>query len=575
MFKNMIILFISIFVFIACGSGGSSSGVGMVSSITSSDQTAKLIDSPIAGVDYKTESKSGITASDGSFDYSSSDKSVTFKIGSLLLGTLDLSKLNNDKNILVSEVLGLERTNTSDTNLKKVLRFIQSLDDDNNPANGINITDDIKANITDTSDIKNLDIDSLGALVLKTGKSLISEVDALKHYTEVLKNSFNMNIDENDLSSGKIKNSGFLSHYLNFVPIGYDNANVLEISKDESKIFVVEQKYMKNGVDDVLKIIDISDLNNPVTLGTYTAQGYIYHAQLSFDQSKLYLMDMQGGFKILDISNLSSPTLLSSYVTDVGGFAYDIAISKHESKVYISDNTHEFKILDISNPAIPALLGKYVSSGYPIYTTLSDDGTKVYIHEYDSITRTNLNLVVLDVTDSASPTFLGNYPNLGHVSYLTLSKDGLTAYINSDNEGLRVLDISNPANIKALGSYLLPGNTKRIMLSKNETKVYSIDNNDLKIIDISNPSNLTLLGDISLSNIESIVLSNDETRVYVAGGIDMRIVDISNLGTPNLLEKTPYPGTYTYEIGLSKDNTKVFILDTTGFVVSELTKDAL
>ncbi len=179
-------------VFIACGGGGGGSS-GSVASSTKSDTS--IHDSAVQGLDYILKSKNiitqeGVTKAGGIFAYASSDESVTFKLATLDLGTFDFHKMKADKKILVGEVLGLERTNTTNKELIKILRVLQTLDD-NSDEDIIHINNDIKDSIKEympnTTSIKDLDIEKLRELVKKVStKDLISELLAVNHYQKTI-----------------------------------------------------------------------------------------------------------------------------------------------------------------------------------------------------------------------------------------------------------------------------------------------------------------------------------------------------------------------------------------------------
>ena len=223
---RLLILSLFSLVFIACGGGGSSS-----SSSTKDTKQPELSihDSAIQGLDYILKSKEGlrkegVTKKGGIFPYTSTDTSVTFKIGNLLIGTFNLSGLNTDKKILIGEVLGLGRDTPTNKNavLIKVLRVLQSLDDDGDLENGIMISDDIKKKISKAinkgKNIKNIDIDNLVKNIAE--KTLVSEEDALAHYKNTLDNldkSINLSAISGDkqitLSWNKVSGATYNIYY--------------------------------------------------------------------------------------------------------------------------------------------------------------------------------------------------------------------------------------------------------------------------------------------------------------------------------------------------------------------------
>ncbi len=99
--------------------------------------------SGFSGVAYETETESGIVSSEGYYRYKPGEN-VTFKIGKTVIGTTearpnltlaDLVEINEDEE-------NQEAVNTA--------RFMMTLDFDNNPNNGIEIVEQIRALLIDT-----------------------------------------------------------------------------------------------------------------------------------------------------------------------------------------------------------------------------------------------------------------------------------------------------------------------------------------------------------------------------------------------------------------------------------------
>ena len=153
---------------IGCGGGSSSNNT----SPTSTVKEAQLVDSAIQGVDYTTNSLSGITDESGTFQYNSTDTTITFKVGSLTLADFNLSKLNSDNKLLPADIFDVNRTNTTDANLLKFIRVVQSLDNDNNPDNGILIDDNTKGFLSTDINIKDANISQLQTIMISANKTL-------------------------------------------------------------------------------------------------------------------------------------------------------------------------------------------------------------------------------------------------------------------------------------------------------------------------------------------------------------------------------------------------------------------
>lgn len=103
-----------------------------------STQQGTLVDAPIANIAYQSTSHSGRTTASGQFDYVA-DETTTFSIGSFTLGAMTNNAIDTDKKVFFTDIFGLDRGTTTPTKLVNALRFIQSLDTDNDPSTS-NIT---------------------------------------------------------------------------------------------------------------------------------------------------------------------------------------------------------------------------------------------------------------------------------------------------------------------------------------------------------------------------------------------------------------------------------------------------
>lgn len=152
-----------------CGGGG---GGGSSSSVT-----GFLIDGAVEGVEYTCGSTTGLTGSDGAFSCTAFP--VTFKIGSITLGSI--ATLPNDSKVLPQDLVGVDRNSTNDQKVLNIAQLLQSLDDDNNPANGIKITSAIKAGFTQAINLQQQTANQVQDLVTGTGKAFVDSNTAQAH----------------------------------------------------------------------------------------------------------------------------------------------------------------------------------------------------------------------------------------------------------------------------------------------------------------------------------------------------------------------------------------------------------
>lgn len=179
-------------LFISCGSNTTSS---------STNHTGYLVDANVSGVQYECGDSKGITANDGSFTFNYSCNDIVFKIGSITLASMKISNVPDDHIFYITDIT--QRSNRNDTNntsVKNIIRLLQTLDDDSNPDNGIQITKEIRDNITnniyDNVSSNNISENDLKSIVQDANltKELVSPTKALVHFEQILRDN-NISVD--------------------------------------------------------------------------------------------------------------------------------------------------------------------------------------------------------------------------------------------------------------------------------------------------------------------------------------------------------------------------------------------
>ena len=115
----------------ACGGGSSSSGGGGSSGTATKTETGVFTDSAVEGIHYQTSpgNKRGTTTALGEYDYVEGDM-VVFSIGDTALPAVTAT----------GRVTPADMADGNDADVViNVLRLLQTLDDDDNPDNGISI----------------------------------------------------------------------------------------------------------------------------------------------------------------------------------------------------------------------------------------------------------------------------------------------------------------------------------------------------------------------------------------------------------------------------------------------------
>jgi len=123
--KQLLWLILSLAV-VACGGGVDGKGEDRV-------KTGKFVDSAVQGLNYVCGDLTGITDRDGRFQYRE-ECQVQFRVGEIVIGTTPGA-------LVVTPVeLVSAAKDQNDPTVVNIARFLQTLDDDGNPSNGITIT---------------------------------------------------------------------------------------------------------------------------------------------------------------------------------------------------------------------------------------------------------------------------------------------------------------------------------------------------------------------------------------------------------------------------------------------------
>ena len=122
------IVVIAVITILGTACGGGSGGGDPVDPVV---ESGTFIDSAVEGLRFETPTQSGLTDNNGTFKYIKGE-AVSFYIGDILLGTSTGAKQVTPMNFVPG-------SSSNNPQVINILRFVQSLDEDNNPDNGIRI----------------------------------------------------------------------------------------------------------------------------------------------------------------------------------------------------------------------------------------------------------------------------------------------------------------------------------------------------------------------------------------------------------------------------------------------------
>jgi len=133
-YKNIFTgLFLVLPVAFLIGCGEDDAGAEIIDQEVVTVKTGTFKDSAVSGISYITATQSGTTNSSGAFNYVEGE-AITFSIGGITLPSA-IAKF-----VLTPVDLVVGATDSNDTTVTNISRFLQTLDSNNNPDDGIDIS---------------------------------------------------------------------------------------------------------------------------------------------------------------------------------------------------------------------------------------------------------------------------------------------------------------------------------------------------------------------------------------------------------------------------------------------------
>jgi hypothetical protein len=300
---------------------------------------------------------------------------------------------------------------------------------------------------------------------------------------------------------------------------------------------------------DSLEIIDVSDPATPSRLGSWSV-GVSGFAKMQVVGKRVYFAAY--GLRVVDVSDPAHPSLIGSYT------APDLAMGMQVDGdyVYIVSGLQlsggwpplpyaaQVQIFDLQNPVHPTVRGSYQYDvlwqvwdiqvvGHRAYLVGGTGGTPCYMY-------------IVDVRIPTQPMLLSRYLVGG--SAWSVRVVGNIAYIAAGYDGLQIVDVSDPVNLRLLGRYIsIPVEGVEVV----GNMAYIANSGGMQIIDVSNPLSPTLRGSYagSLGWGSTVPVQVVDNLAYVtanSGGYGrLKIIDVTNSMTPTLRGTYATPGVAT------------------------------
>ena len=274
--------------------------------------------------------------------------------------------------------------------------------------------------------------------------------------------------------------------------------------------------YVCDCLDDTpegLVIIDISDPTNPIKVTNSLDGGF--PNDVTVRDNIAYVADFTDGLEIINISDPSNPVIIASYQPYNDMYTTDVKLVG--DFVYVGDSHHGLFKLNITDPSNPISVGSIPYYSCPSLDVSSDilitvnhqdlqSGLEIYdpqdLHRLGTYTPSDADFInpviyqdlvfavnhhlntgevqIINISDPSNPILESQYKGDSIAQQCFVDEDIL--YVACSEAGVVILDISNPAQPKKIGSYSDNSGAAFDVLVKNDIAYVADARDGLEII---------------------------------------------------------------------------------------------
>jgi len=263
-------------------------------------------------------------------------------------------------------------------------------------------------------------------------------------------------------------------------------------------------------------VIDISTPENPQIVGTLKLPGTPRNLHIQGNYAYIASDKISEGLQIVDISNPNQPIKVGGY--SAFGFADSNGIFVKNINCYLARDLlfwGELYVFDIANPSNPVYKGYLLLGDRVGEITLL--GTFLYIANRDD----GKELKVVEVTYPSSPRFVTSLNLPGSADALSIAGFGSTLILGRTNGEIYIINVENPSQPRVIGSYNAGGAVNDIALGNDNKYLFLATSNtgaEFRVVDISDPTRPVSLGVLDLpTTINGVAYDRNKDRAFVVG----------------------------------------------------------
>jgi hypothetical protein len=286
----------------------------------------------------------------------------------------------------------------------------------------------------------------------------------------------------------------------------------LAISGDGQYLFIQQRECEYEVCEELstfMRILDITDPYNPVERSKTLVESF-YLMKLSRDETRLFIAPPEwenGSLRMIDVSDRQNP--FAEGELELAGVTRDVVLSRDGSTAYVAGSAAGLQIVDVSEPAGMKVIGEYTPEGLVQRVVLSADETKAFVVVNSDVPDDYYgrgNVHVVDITDKNAPVLHADLNLTGApLSALALTSDGTTMIVSASSPDYRekIYEIAGDAEAAVLLGETATNyytSSDDFFFTEGETVVLAVSYYKIDIIDISDPSSPVVIESIELNS---------------------------------------------------------------------------
>jgi len=261
--------------------------------------------------------------------------------------------------------------------------------------------------------------------------------------------------------------------------------DAIDVAVSGNYAYLEEMYCWWGGCFGAIKIIDVSDPTAPDSVGEAAGGGYIEGFSVSGNYAYITWSNMLGnsGLDIVDISEPDSTFLVNSFGTSCpcDNASYH-AVFVSANNLYVICCSY-FEIWDVSDPYDAGIIGSCWGGCY----------NDIFVYgNYAYLACAENGLGIIDLSNPSEPFDIGAYETRGPARDVFVA--GHYAYVAERNSGIEIFDISEPADPIQAGSFDTPGYARRVYVQ--DDLIYVADTSSLMILRFNPQTGIEEIGEL-------------------------------------------------------------------------------